>query len=240
MIYKKWQKYSYTAQRHQRHRILIALSWVLAVFLLYLFVSSYLIFSFRNESSSMGRTLIPGDVGLALSTRLFPKDKASSLFPYKRGDIVILEKSFTNDEPTWYGRLWDNLLAFFSAQRAVQPNTERRLFIKRLIALPGDEIAIKNNIVRVKPAGQDYGLTEFELSSVTYDIVLPESVVENQALLPFSQDMEPVQLKEGECFVLSDDRRDCNDSRTWGPVLISDIRGKPLLRYWPFKRFGTL
>jgi signal peptidase I len=240
MIYKKWQRYSYTAQRQQRHRLLVAISWLLGVFLLYLVLSSYLIFSFSVQSKSMEKTLIPGDVGFALATRLFPLDQSSSLFPYKRGSLVVLEKSFTADPYPWYTRLWNNFVDFFTAQRAVNPHEDRRLFIKRIIALPGDEISIKNHIVRVKPAQQDYSLTEFELSAVPYDVKVPESGTEKGNVLPFSSDMDTLRLKEGECFVLSDDRSDCNDSRTWGPVLLSDIKGKPFFRYWPFSRFGKL
>lgn len=240
MLYKKWQRYSYTAQRHQRHRILVALSWLIGVFLLYLCFTSYLVFSFYVESDSMGKTLLPGDVGFALATRLFPKDETSSFFPYERGNLVILEKTFTTEPYPWYARLWDNLFDFFTAHRVAGSNGNRRLFIKRIIALPGDEISIQNHIVRVKPAQQGYSLTEFELSAAPYDIQIPETGTDKGSSLPFSATMEPFRLKEGECFVLSDDRGDCNDSRTWGPVLLSDIKGKPFFRYWPFSRFGRL
>ncbi|AEJ19447.1 signal peptidase I [Gracilinema caldarium] len=240
MIYKKWQKYSYTAQRHQRHRLLVALLWILGTFLLYLFISSFFIFSFYVESDSMAKTLTPGDVGLALSTRLFPHDKESSLFPYKHGDLIVLEKSYSTTSSSWYVRLWDNFIAFFTAQRAVHVNEARRLFIKRIIALPGDEISITDNIVRVKQVNQDYNLTEFELSSKTYDITVPNEEGGAGNTLPFASNMALIRLKEGECFVLSDDRSDCNDSRTWGPVTLSDIKGKPFFRYWPFSRIGKL
>ncbi len=188
----------------------------------------------------MAKTLNPGDVGLALSTRFFPQDKGSSLFPYQHGNLIVLEKSYSIGSPSWYDRLWANVVAFFTAQRSVSANEGRRLFIKRIIALPGDEISISNNIVRVKPAGQDYSLTEFELSSTTYDITIANEAGAAGESLPFSSNMAPLRLKEGECFVLSDDRSDCNDSRTWGPVALSDIRGKPFFRYWPFSRIGKL
>ncbi|MCA1949754.1 MAG: signal peptidase I [Treponema sp.] len=240
MIYKKWQRYSYTAQRHQRHRILLALSWIIGVFFLYLLISSYLVFSFRIESNSMEKALTAGDIGLALSTRLFPKDEESSWFPYKRGSLVVLEKSFTTERQSWFIRLWDNVIDFFTAQQTNASEDPKRLFVKRVIALPGDEISIVNNVVRIKPAKQNYTLTEFELSGVAYDIVVPENTAAAGEELPFSAQFGPLRLNEGECFVLSDDRRDCNDSRTWGPVPIADLRGKPIFRYWPFSRIGKL
>ena len=240
MFYKKWQRYSYTAQRDQRHRLIVAFSWILGIFLLYLVITNYLFFTFDMESKSMGTYLMSGDVGLALSTRLFPKDDNSSFFPFKRGTVVVLEKSFNGIKQSWYSRFVADCIDFFTAQRKKTPNESQRMFIKRIIALPGDEVSISNHIVRVKPANQDYTLTEFELSSVPYDIQIPEIQPLRSTLLPFSPNMEPVLLKEGECFVLSDDRADCNDSRTWGPVLLSDILGKPVFRYWPLSRLGPL
>lgn len=240
MFYRKWQHYSYTAQRHQRHRLMVIFSWILGIFLLYLVITNYLFFTFTVESKSMETYLMSGDVGLALSTRLFSKDDDSSFFPFKRGTIVVLEKSFNNIKKSWYSRFMDDCIDFFTAQQKKSPNESQRMFIKRIIALPGDEVSILNHIVRVKPANQNYTLTEFELSAVPYDIKIPEMTTLGSALLPFSPNMEPVLLREGECFVLSDDRADCNDSRTWGPVLLSDILGKPVFRYWPLSRLGPL
>jgi len=52
--------------------------------------------------------------------------------------------------------------------------------------------------------------------------------------------MERRVLGEDECFVLSDDRSNTNDSRTWGPIPVSSVTGRALLRYWPLTRAGTL
>jgi signal peptidase I len=56
--------------------------------------------------------------------------------------------------------------------------------------------------------------------------------------LPFSGNMDRIVLGENECFVLSDDRSNTNDSRTWGPVSLDIIVGKALFRYWPLNRIG--
>jgi signal peptidase I len=50
--------------------------------------------------------------------------------------------------------------------------------------------------------------------------------------------MERIVLGEDECFVLSDDRRNTNDSRTWGPIPLDFIAGKALFRYGPLTRLG--
>jgi signal peptidase I len=58
--------------------------------------------------------------------------------------------------------------------------------------------------------------------------------------IPFSGNMDRIILGEDECFVVSDDRSNTNDSRTWGPVSADRITGKAVFRYWPFTRIGRL
>jgi signal peptidase I len=48
--------------------------------------------------------------------------------------------------------------------------------------------------------------------------------------------MKELTLGEDEYFVLSDDRADTNDSRTWGPLPAACLKGRALLIYWPPNR----
>jgi signal peptidase I len=56
--------------------------------------------------------------------------------------------------------------------------------------------------------------------------------------IPFSGNMDSLILGPGECFVISDDRSNTNDSRTWGPIPADLITGKAIFRYWPLTRIG--
>jgi signal peptidase I len=51
--------------------------------------------------------------------------------------------------------------------------------------------------------------------------------------------MAAIVLKDNECFVVSDDRNNTNDSRTWGAVSLDLIAGKAVFRYWPILRMGN-
>jgi signal peptidase I len=133
----------------------------------------------------------------------------------------------------------DAVVRFITLQRVSLFNREDTVFVKRIIGLPGDTISMDNFVMRVKPAGQDYEFSEFELSSEEdYVPDLPQISLLWDDSIPFSASMESIILKDDECFVLSDDRSNTNDSRTWGPVPADSITARALVRYWPVTRIG--
>ncbi len=95
-----------------------------------------------------------------------------------------------------------------------------------------------NYVLRVKPAGSAYTFTEFELSDRPYYPNIPQVPALWDNSLPFSGSMDPIVLGPGECFVVSDDRSNSGDSRTWGPVSAKQIIGRPIFRFWPLSRIG--
>ncbi len=50
----------------------------------------------------------------------------------------------------------------------------------------------------------------------------------------------PYQLKPGEYWMQGDNRDNSSDSRYFGPVPEENLRGTPLLRYWPMDRMGLV
>ena len=55
-----------------------------------------------------------------------------------------------------------------------------------------------------------------------------------------TSDMDAVELGEKEYFVLCDNRRGSNDSRSWGPVPEENILGKVWIIYWPLSKWDLL
>lgn len=83
-------------------------------------------------------------------------------------------------------------------------------FIKRIIGLPGDDLTVKDGTVTVN--GQK--LSEPYISSPT-------------------QGEEQRTLGPDEYFVFGDNRGASSDSRVFGPIKKSAVRGRVFLVYWP-------
>ena len=85
-------------------------------------------------------------------------------------------------------------------------------YVKRVIALGGDTVELRNGSIRVNGVEIDdpwgYGETLAERGTVIY----------------------PYPVREGNVFVLGDNRRISMDSRTFGEVNVRQIRGKILIR----------
>lgn len=105
------------------------------------------------------------------------------------------------------------------------PTSEEDEFIKRIIGLPGDTVAITNQKVVVNG----------ELLNETY---LPEDFVTDPGafLKPDSEAVVP----EDNFFVLGDNRSHSSDSRAWGFVPKDKITGKAWIVYWPPQNAGTV
>jgi len=92
-------------------------------------------------------------------------------------------------------------------------------YVKRLIGLSGETVALKNNHLYIngKLAPENY---------------LPPGVR--------LDDYGPVQVPEGQYFVLGDNRQNSSDSRYWGFLPRKNIIGKALFIYWPLNRISIL
>jgi signal peptidase I len=240
-MFDKWRKYSYADQKKQRHRMGSFFLWILLFFVLYLSLTTF-VFSVRVlENDTMQPGLRMGDRFVFSSFMVYALlpdiDLLSQALPIRRGNIVLVDMS-RNEKRSILTSILDGGLRFFTAQKISLADREKDFYIKRVIGLPGDEISMTNFVLRVRPGGEQYSLTEFELSESPYDVTIPQVPALWDSSIPFSGNMDRIVLGENECFVLSDDRSNTNDSRTWGPIPIDSITGKALLRYWPLNRMS--
>jgi signal peptidase I len=106
------------------------------------------------------------------------------------------------------------------------PRDPQRDFVKRVVAQPGDEVAMlgkRLSVDGVLPAESGYVRHS---DARTY----PDSLV----LGPFARrdNLAPFRVPPETVFVLGDNRDRSEDSRFWGPVPRRYVRGRALLVYW--------
>ncbi|MDR3147700.1 MAG: signal peptidase I, partial [Treponema sp.] len=220
-FFSKSTKFSYAEQKTQRHRLRRLLFWILA-FLVFYNASSSFFFSVRVlENDTMRPGLRPGDHFVLSSFSLYSLLERCGLpsvkLPLKRGNIVLVDMTPEDQNGIGMGVL-DGVIRFFTAQRVSLTNREQYSYMKRVIGLPGDEVSMTNFVIRIRPRDEPYTLTEYEVSGQDYVLEIPQIPALWDDSIPFSGNMDRIILGEDECFVLSDDRSNTNDSRTWGPI----------------------
>ena len=100
------------------------------------------------------------------------------------------------------------------------PGDPSKSYIKRVIGLPGDRVAIEEGLVRVNGARLE-------------EKYVPDAYRDNQSI---NETVIPA-----DCYyVLGDHRSSSNDSRSWGPVHRRHIFGKAVFVYWPLDKMGLI
>ena len=235
--------YSYVDQKSQKHRVRWIIAGIVAFSVFYAALTS-LFFSIRvMQNDTMSPNFVSGERFIFSSynfySLIYGREPEKAPVPLRRGNVVLIDM-FRVKKPNPFFSMFDGVVRFFTVQRVSLAERKEDIFVKRIIGLPGDEITMANYVIRVRTKGSAYSLTEFEVTEYDYTLEIPQIPSLWDSSLPFFGSMDSIVLGDGECFVLSDDRSNTNDSRTWGPVPIANIRGKALFRYWPFNRFGRV
>jgi signal peptidase I len=101
--------------------------------------------------------------------------------------------------------------------------TNKTSYIKRVIALPGEHVELKDGKVYIngEELEEDYlqpGVVTDSAKGVLTDFVVPENCV----------------------FAMGDNRSQSTDCRAFGCIPLEKIEGKVSLRFWPLNLFGKV
>jgi signal peptidase I len=108
-----------------------------------------------------------------------------------RGDVVVFDPPVQSDEP----------------------------YIKRVVAVAGDTVEVKDGKLWVNGEPQDEPyLKEPEISGTFPETTIPE----------------------GDFWAMGDNRNQSGDSRVFGPVSEDEVLGKAFVIYWPLSKIGGL
>ncbi len=174
---------------------------IIIAILIALFIRTFLVQAFKIPSGSMKETLLIGD------HILVNKFIYGIKVPFLRKTLVPISEPETGD-----------IVVF------IYPIDRSKDFIKRVIAVAGDTIEIKDKKIFINgsPYNDGHGV-------YTDNLIFP------RAMQP-RDNFGPVTVPEESLFVMGDNRDQSLDSRFWGFVNLRDVLGKAFIIYWSWDR----
>lgn len=159
------------------------------------------------------------------------KEKIKEISPYVLIVVVIvvirifIATPVKVDGDSMYNTLNDNDIVLLSKLSSIdrfdiivlKENDNNVTIIKRVIGMPGDKVKIRNN-----------------------KIYINNKIIEDEYAYGETSDYDEITLGDDEYFVLGDNRLISKDSRYFGAIKKSDIKGKAVFRLFPFTKFGSI
>jgi signal peptidase I len=166
------------------------------------FVRTFFFQIYKIPTTSMVPTLMPGDKIFVSKVTYGPKVPFTPLrFPGltkpSRGEVVVF----------------------------IPPNDRNKAYIKRLIALEGDAVRIKDGNIYVN-------------GKQVVDARIARNYYYNQG--EYAKDNKEIIIPKDKYFFLGDNSINSQDSRYWGFADEKDIVGKAIFIWWPPKRVGMI
>ena len=173
-----------------------------------IFVRTFFFQIYKIPTTSMVPTLTPKDKIFVSKLTYGPRIPFTSIRirgfrEPKRGDVVVFVP------PNEVGNFWP----------------KRKVYIKRLIGVSGDKIAIRGGSIYVN-------------GEKVNDSAITKNYYYNQG--GYGAEEETIEVPEGKYFFLGDNSRSSLDSRFWGFADGEYIVGKAVFIWWPIKRIGMI
>jgi signal peptidase I len=196
------------------------MQWLCGTVVIAVFVITFLTQAFQIPSESMEKTLLVGDYLLVDKVHFAQSGIWEHLLPYQpisRGDIIVF-------------------------RYPVRPSQH---FVKRVIALPGDRVHLREGRVYVNGQlvqDQAYAAHNSRQYDSYRDDFPNDSYISSDVNSTWWVQMHHA-IRNGELvvppnqyFVLGDNRDHSLDSRYWGFVPRENVIGRPLVIYWSMKQ----
>jgi len=175
---------------------------IIVAFILAMTIRAFVIQAFKIPTGSMRPTLQEGDLILVnkfiYGAKIpFTDSRLPAWQEPKRGDVVVF----------------------------IYPDNPKKDFIKRLIALEGESVEIKNGTVYIN-------------DRPLLDPMFSQRYYYNRG--EFAKEGAKITVPPNSFFVLGDNSASSQDSRYWGFVPAKNILGKAILIYWPPQRIRII
>ena len=144
----------------------------------------------------------------------FVKVKGRSMLPtLQNGEVMLVSRG---DYRLGQPQRFDVVICHYPGRYMDKRKWFKQCFVKRVIGLPGETIAIEDGLVQINGAA------------------IGETFLDESRNLR-KRTMEPRILGNDEYFVMGDNRDASNDSRRIGPIKGKDIIGRARVVLWPIK-----
>lgn len=178
------------------------------------------------EKDETPSSLLAWVIGIVIIVKIFQAfiiqpfivDGASMLNTFHDKEFLLVDKISYLLHPAGRGDV-----VIFKLYEGTGKEYAGRYLIKRVIGLPGEHIVIKNGATTIYNKNNKDGFIVDE-SFVTYKDPMRTADVE---------------LGTDQYFVMGDNRSVSYDSRFWGPLPSSALRGRALVRLLPFGVFSV-
>ena len=176
-------------------------------------IQAFVVKPYRIPSGSMEPTL-------AIGQRVLVDRIGNDFFAPSVGDIVVFHP------PSGAASEECGAVARKAGQACTRPTPRESSdnYVKRLVAGPGDTIAIVNGHVILNGKRQHEPFANF-------------AGCQNNGDCNYRT---PITVPAGYYFMMGDNRDFSDDSRFWGPVPRAWIIGTAFFTYWPLDRIGFL
>jgi signal peptidase I len=138
---------------------------------------------------------------------------------FVESDYVLVDRLTPRWSPYARGQV-----VVFQPPETVTDRTEP--FIKRVIGGGGDTVEVRDGQVFVNGVALDEPYLFHNAAGVAEPTV--------------AGDQSRWVVPDGELFVMGDHRQVSEDSRVFGPIPVSLVIGRGVVRYWPFSEFGII
>ncbi len=199
-------------------------SWMRSLgmaFILFVIIRTFLVEAFQIPSGSMERTLLVGDflfVNKAVYGAQIPGTKARvpGFESPRRGEVIVF----------------------------AYPRNPEQNYVKRVVGVPGDTVEMRRGRVLVngRPLVEPY----VQRVDPARDVTDPEfnwqrdyfagTPDDPRRLHPTRDDWGPLVVPGSKYFVLGDNRDNSADSRYWGFVDATAVKGRPWVVYFSYDR----
>ena len=175
---------------------------IIVAFILAMIIRVFVVQAFKIPTGSMRMTLIEGDIILVnkflYGAKIpFTDFRLPAVRQPRRGDVVVF----------------------------IYPENPKKDFIKRLIAVGGETVEIKDGTIYIN-------------NTPLMDPVFNQKYYYNRG--EFGKEGEKIIVPKNSFYMLGDNSQSSQDSRYWGFVPKANILGKAILIYWPPHRIRLI